>query len=176
MAGVSSGFVYHHFAGKEDIAATLFASGLHWYVQGFLQELLDSETAEAGVKACVRYHLLWFATNRQLASFMVQRRETELGMIADPGVSRAKRAFFNAANDWLSDHAEQQRIRSLPRELYYSLWMGPAQDYARRWLAGYPRRSMTQARVRLPDAAWASLRPAEPRGGDEPRATRQDLR
>src|SRR5438128_515002 len=58
-AGASVGSVYHHFGGKDRIAATLYVDALASYQDGFLEELRSHDDARAGVEAVVRYHLRW---------------------------------------------------------------------------------------------------------------------
>ena len=58
-AGVSTGSVYHHFAGKDQLAAALFLDGQRDYQEGLLAELRRHATAERGIRAMVSHHIDW---------------------------------------------------------------------------------------------------------------------
>src|SRR3954469_3908219 len=74
-SGASTGSIYHHFGGKEQLAAAVYVDGLAGYQRGLLDGLRSHSDAESGVKAVVRHHLRWIQSNRMLASFLLTRRE-----------------------------------------------------------------------------------------------------
>lgn len=63
-ARASVGSVYHHFKGKEQLAAALFLEGLRDYQQGLLGELQRVDAARPGsgrrlVRAIAGHYLRW---------------------------------------------------------------------------------------------------------------------
>src|SRR4051812_35651935 len=59
----STGSMYPHFAGKEQLAAALLSEGRHAYYESWLQSLERRRSAEAGVRSAVRSHFDWMARN-----------------------------------------------------------------------------------------------------------------
>ena len=52
----------------------------------------------------------------------------------------------------------------MPLDLYYTVLIGPSQEFARHWLAGRTKSSITKAERTLGEAAWHALR-----AGEEPK-------
>src|SRR5437764_15041823 len=83
-SGASIGSIYHHFGGKEGIAAELYVQGVRDYQDGFVRALeRHAGDAEAGVRALVRHHLRWVQRHPRLARFLMGRRETELRLATE---------------------------------------------------------------------------------------------
>jgi hypothetical protein len=49
-------------------------------------------------------------------------------------------------------------IRSLPRDLFAAIVLGPAERYTRQWLESRHRSSLARARRELADGAWAAVK------------------
>ena len=89
-----------------------------------------------------------------LARFLLAVRETELIAAAAPELRRRNRAFFTAVGDWFARHPE---LPDLPPDLVEPLLLGPAQEFARHWLAGRATTSPARAEAVLAAAAWHAL-------------------
>ena len=160
-AGASVGAVYHHFPDKQALHAEAFVRALAAYQAGFVEALEESEGAEAGVKGAVRYHLRWIAANRDAAALLLGERPS--GPRAER-LTEQNRAFFTAVLRWWRIHAGYGTLRELDPGLLHALWLGPAYEYCRHWLAG--RDSKLPGRPARPDAvgdqlaeaAWAVLK------------------
>jgi AcrR family transcriptional regulator len=154
-SSASVGSIYHHFADKEGLAVALYLDGMRRYQASFLRALEDNPGAEAGVKAIVAFHLRWCVANTALARFLLSRpaRSTEL----EDGLRALNRPFFERVMSWWQPHARAGRLRAAQIDLLYAVWLGPAQEHCRHWLAGRARRSPVQAAELLADAAWLSL-------------------
>jgi hypothetical protein len=109
------------------------------------------------VRALVRHHLRWVDRNRDLARFLFGRREIELSEAADTKIRELNRRLFAATDAWLTPHVAAGDILELPREITYTILIGPSQEFARHWLAGRMNTSMTTATDALADAAWRAL-------------------
>jgi AcrR family transcriptional regulator len=157
-SGASTGSIYHHFGGKEGLAAALYVEGLRDYQQGFLRELRRRRGAEEAVKGAVRYHLRWIARNANLARFIFHRHETEVRAQTEGPLSQLNRRLFAEAGALLEPHFESGALRPLPLELFNAVLVGPSQEFSRHWLAGRTKTSIKSAERELAEAAWRALR------------------
>lgn len=157
-SGASIGSLYHHFGGKDRIAAALYVDGLARYQTGFLATLDAHEDARGGVEALVAHHLRWIREHPDLARFIVAVRDTEVLAAAAPELRRANRAFFAAVGDWFAAHPE---LPHLPPDLLEPLLLGPAQEFSRHWLAGRAVTDPARAETVLAKAAWHALSSTE---------------
>jgi AcrR family transcriptional regulator len=160
-SGASIGSIYHHFASKEQLAAALYASGLHDYQEGSLAELRAHDDTEQAIKAVVRYHLRWVAANRDLAAFLLQPRQPEVLLASQAEVRELNRRLFGEVGDWLREHSAA--VRELPRDVFYTLLIGPSQEFCRHWLAGRTTTPIEEAADSLAQAAWDALKGADER-------------
>jgi AcrR family transcriptional regulator len=153
-AGVSVGALYHHFPDKTTLASALYTERLGDFQDGFLAVLRASDDAEAGVKGGVRFYLRWVAGNRAAAAFLLAWRPE------DAALHERNRRFFADAMSWWRTHASYGALRALPFDLIEALWLGPAQEYARHWVAGRARGVPSGVAGELADAAWQTLKEA----------------
>jgi AcrR family transcriptional regulator len=159
-SGASIGSIYHHFGGKEGIAAELYVDGIRGYQQGVLNALGDHPDAEDAVRALVGHHLRWVERNPHLALFLMNRRETELREATEARVRELNRAFFPGVKAWVQAHVRAGALRPLPPDLLEPLLLGPSQEFSRLWLAGRTRISLARAEQELADATWNAVRAA----------------
>ena len=160
-AGVSVGAIYHHFPDKQALHAEAFVRALAEYQAGFVDALHESKDSESGVKGSVRYHLRWVAAHRDSAALLLGERPS--GPAAGARLVEQNRGFFQAVLRWWRVHVGYGTLRELDPGLLHALWLGPAHDYCRHWLAGraskLPGRAAEPTAVarELADAAWAVL-------------------
>ena len=153
-SGASVGSLYHHFGGKDRIAAAIYVAGLAAYQAAFLALLEEHDDTRAAVEALVRHHLRWVGDHADLARFLLAVRETEVVAAATPELRRRNRAFFAAVRDWFSRHPE---LPDLPPDLLEPLLLGPAQEYTRHRLAGRATTTPEQAEPVLAVVVWYAL-------------------
>jgi AcrR family transcriptional regulator len=150
LSGASTGSIYHHFGDKEGLAAALYLEALRDYQQGVLAVLGRESDAERGIKALVRHYLRWVAAHPDLARFLLAGRP--------PGAADRReemnRELMTAVAEWLRGRG----LRPMPRDLFYVVLLGPAQEFTRHWLEGRTRTSITTAERNLAEAAWRALR------------------
>ncbi|SNR42782.1 transcriptional regulator, TetR family [Haloechinothrix alba] len=156
-SGASVGSIYHHFGGKERIAAALYVAGIRDYQEGTLAVLREHQEARAGITALVGHHLRWIAEHPDLARFLLRRRETEVALANDGELREMNWALFEAIAEWLRPHVAAGRVRSLPTDLYSALLIGPSQEFARHWLEGRTKSTIERAERSLAEAAWAAV-------------------
>jgi AcrR family transcriptional regulator len=152
-AGVSVGAFYHHFPDKSRLAAALYAELTKDFQDGFLAELRAHSDAEGGVKSGVRFYLRWVSTNRAAAAFLLTERPAD-----DEALRGCNRRFFAETMAWWATHVHYHSLRSLPFDLIHALWLGPAHEYTRQWVAGRAKRVPATAASVLADAAWQTLK------------------
>jgi AcrR family transcriptional regulator len=157
-SGASVGSVYHHFGGKDRIAAALYVDSLAGYQAGFLATLRAHDDARAGIEALVRHHLRWVRDHPDVARFVLAVGETEVVAAAASVLRRRNRAFFAAVGEWFAGHPE---LPDLPPDLLEPLLLGPAQEFTRHWLAGRVKTTPERAQAVLAAAAWHALTTTE---------------
>jgi AcrR family transcriptional regulator len=157
-ARVSTGSLYHHFAGKEHIAAALFAEGTAAYQAKFLQTLTGEADAERGIRAGVCVHVRWARRNKPLSRFLLGVLDADVAAVTTEEVAQRSRAFVHDVHRWLDAQVRIGAVRALPKELYYPVWIGPAQEFLRQWMRGRAHTPAGEIEARLSDVAWAALR------------------
>jgi AcrR family transcriptional regulator len=157
-SGASIGSIYHHFGGKEGLAAELYVEGLRGYQDGLLRALESHRGAEAGIHALVRHHLRWVERNPQLAQFLANRRETELRVATETRVRELNRGFLPRVAAWVERHVQAGALRALPFDLWEPVLLGPSQELARLWLAGRTRIALRGAERDLAETTWRAVK------------------
>jgi AcrR family transcriptional regulator len=151
-AGVSVGAMYHHFSDKAALVDALYVELIGRFQTEFLDELRRHSSAHGGIKAGVRLYLRWVARHRAEAAVL-------LGYRCDSVALRdLNRPFFAETMAWWRTHVHYGSLRDLPFDLIQALWIGPAQEYTRHWLAGRARRTPRAVADVLADAAWNALK------------------
>jgi|SRR5216683_3672142 len=154
-AGVSVGALYHHFPDKRALAAALYVELMDEFQAGFLAELRAHSAAEDGVRAGVHCYLRWVSANRPAAAFLLHERPAD-----DRELRARNHPFFTEVMAWWRTHVHYGTLRDLPFDLVHALWLGPAHEYARDWVAGRAKRVPNTVASVLADAAWQNLKEA----------------
>jgi AcrR family transcriptional regulator len=156
-SGASIGSIYHHFGGgKDDIAAALYLETISEYQAGFLAELRGHNQAASGVRATVRYHLEWVEGHRDAARFLFNYGEVELPGRSSDELAELNGRLFAEVRAWAAQVGAAEMV-DLPIDIATAIWLGPAQQYARRWLSGGSASPIDRAGPVLAEAAWAAL-------------------
>jgi AcrR family transcriptional regulator len=158
LSGTSVGTIYHHFAGKEAIAAALYVAGIRAYQAGGLAVLAGADSAQAGIRAIVTYHLRWIVDHRALAQFLLHHGEPEVSALAAEPLRALNEHYRHQVKIWLDRVGADETIRPIPYDVYAALVVGPTQELARRWIAGVTDIDIDTAAGLLADAAWRALR------------------
>jgi AcrR family transcriptional regulator len=153
LSGASVGSIYHWFGDKQGIEAALYVEALRDYQQGYLAVLEHESDPEAGIRAVVRHHLRWVASNPDLARFLLTTRET-----GGEELRELNARVLEATERWLRPRVEAGALEALPLDLYYAVLIGPSQEFARHWLKGRMKTSIRKAEGVLGEAAWQALR------------------
>jgi AcrR family transcriptional regulator len=151
-AGVSVGALYHHFPDKPALAAAVYAQLMGEYQAGFLAMLRGHDSAEGGIRGGVDHHLRWVASHRGEATLLLGDR------LDSDALTESNREFFAAIRDWWRPHHTYGALREMQPGVTAALWLGPAQEYTRYWIAGGLAEMATDVIDTFAAAAWAALR------------------
>jgi AcrR family transcriptional regulator len=154
-SGASVGSIYHHFGDKEGIAAALYVAALEDYQRGLQELLTQAADPEPTIRALVRYHLEWVAADRDRALFLLSGAPPR----AAEGIAEVNRDALRVTSRWLTGHVRAGRLRDVPFDVFFSVLIGPAQEFSRYWLKGRMRTSIRAAEHELGEAAWRALAP-----------------
>ena len=152
-AGVSVGALYHHFPDKAALACALYVELIH-RVSGALPARASAHMPErrtASRRAFAAY-LRWVSSNRAAAAFLLS------GHPEHPDLRECNRRFFGEVMDWWKTHVHYGALRALQFDVIHALWLGPAQEYTRNWVAGQAKRVPRTVASVLADAAWHTLK------------------
>lgn len=157
-ADASIGSLYHHFDGKQSLANVLYLDLLTSYQSGFLQALRGASTAEDGIVTVVKHHLGWAENRPDAARFLLEQSHLERILSGADELPATNRQFYAGVETWFRDRIGEGTIRPLSADLFYALWLGPAQEFSRQFLSGRSRSRPTIVSGVLADAAWQSLK------------------
>ena len=158
-SGASIGSIYHHFASKQELAAALLLEGLAAYQAGFAAALGGRRGARASIEAALRFHLSFVAEHPDRARFLFAEQPAEVARACEARLCQMNRAFLAAVLRRLRAFAAAGTLRVLPADVYAAVLVGPAQFFARHWLAGATETPIEEAARRLAQATWAALAP-----------------
>lgn len=157
-SGASVGSIYHHFGGKEGVAAELYVRALRSYQAGVIELVRGEPAAREGIDGLVHHYLGWVAERPEEARYLLAMRSAEVLRASKKRVRALNREFFGEVFGWLEAQAAAGRIRTVARHLYFPLVIGPSQELAREWLEGRVDQPLEDAADLLADAAWYSIR------------------
>lgn len=158
-SGASIGSIYHHFDGKQELAAALLLEGLAAYQGGFATALEGRRGARASIEAALRFHLGFVAEHPDRARFLFAEQPSEVTRACETRLREMNRAFLGRVLRRLRGFAAAGALRVLPADVYAAVLVGPAQFFARHWLAGATETPIEEAARRLAQATWAALAP-----------------
>ena len=154
----STGSIYHHFTSKEQLAAALYLEGIRDYQAGFQEVLTTRSDAREGVYAVVRYHLQWVEDNPTWSGFLFAMRHADFMTGNEAGIAQLNRDFARTVERWVKRQVKEGGMRKLPRDMFFSILLGPCQEFVRQWTAGIAVSDMRNVAEELGRAAWLSLR------------------
>ena len=155
-AGVSNGSLFHHFPTRRDLELAVVASALAEHQAIVLAALDRADDVRQGVRNVVLDHLAWIAENRQIAVLLLGALPGQLGSELPESALAASRDFFVRVQNWLRRSGWSGDPDLLVLD---SLWMGPANDYARAWLTTDQPNPAPATADALAHGAWHALRP-----------------
>lgn len=155
QSGASTGSIYHHFAGKEDLIASLYVEGYQDLHRAMRTAFAEASPVAAAVRALVEQYLGWFERHELLGRFLLQSAGTEYVAASAPAMLQEVAEFEALVLSWLEPAIAAGRVVTMPRSMYVPLIIGPCREIIRRWESG--RVVLAEVRQPLAEAVWRSL-------------------
>ncbi|HLT39415.1 MAG TPA: TetR/AcrR family transcriptional regulator [Enhygromyxa sp.] len=155
-SGASTGSIYHHFGSKEGVAAALYIELLRRYREPLLERLERTRSARGFVRTLVLHHLDWAAAHPDWARFLNEMRSEAVAVNAAE-LRESTRRFLELLARRVDAYIEAGEIVKMPKQLYASVIIGPAQDVVRQWLRGRLELDLAEVRTPLANAAWRAV-------------------
>jgi AcrR family transcriptional regulator len=152
------GSIYHHFGGKEGLAAAVLLEAFADYQHGALQALEGDPSAEDGVKGLARHHAQWIAAHPDQVRFILGPRDPAVELAGQRAFKTMNRAFLRKVGAWRARRVSDGSLRDVPPGQFYALLIGPGQEYARLWFEGRGDLPDEDVAEEFARAAWQALR------------------
>lgn len=156
-SGASVGSVYHHFNDREGVLYALYRECLDDCFTQLLAAVQLTTEAKQGVKALVRTYLSWVEENPSRATFIYEASQGTMLRHFLPEILAFKGAFYADIFAWMAPFVEAEELLRLPPWAYDAIIMGPAHEFARRWLGGMQELSLAEAQTIIADAVWRAI-------------------
>ena len=157
-AGASIGSIYHHFRSKEHIAASLYLDGVRQTQQAGLEAVLRTRTGRTGVAAQVGAYIDWVVEHPDMARFLFAMRHAAFLNDEEPSITALNSDVLQRAAAWLADRVATGELPDLEPALRSALVFGPCRHWAGSWLRGATSTTPDEAKRKISNAAYASLR------------------
>ena len=161
-AQVSVGSIYHHFGSRDRIDYELYCRAMESLLLACQAALARRRTARTGVQAMVRAYLTWVVENPDAARFIYAAGQTKAVDKWRAELAELKHRLVAPIFAWAAPFIERGEIVALPPAFYEVLIIGPAAEFARRWLGGAPGLDVEGAMRVLPETVWRSIAPCSP--------------
>ena len=158
----SVGSIYHHFLNKEEIASSLYFSGITQFRAALDASISEEKDLEHNIKKLVVTFLEFSEDHILLSQYLWLARHNEFltGKIGHPttvGFDSLGRKLTKSIKDGI-------RTKSVPAvraDIMWSIIFGIPLSYIRDWLDGYSTRSPKEVAPVLANACWEALHGAK---------------
>ena len=157
-SGASIGSLYHHFGNKERIIAALYMTGTAEYASLLEAGFPRADSAEACIKLVVTSYVDWVVANPDWARFILHSRGRVEASEMGEQLRETNRLRYQRMLDEVAVYHREGQFRAMPTDCFFSVIIGPVQDYARNWLAARTRTPLADCRELLAQIAWESVR------------------
>ena len=168
LSGASTGSIYHHFKGKEQLAAAVYLEGIRDYQSGLIEIFQGAHDAHDGIRAIMGHHLGWVQANPEWSRYLFQKRHSDFPASTESEIAGMNRELARSASEWFGRHIRVGTLRKLPLDIYMSLILGPCMEHTRQLLSGHAVTGTDRAVDELAEAAWRSLAAAPEHTGSSP--------
>ncbi|MBU2489479.1 MAG: TetR/AcrR family transcriptional regulator [Proteobacteria bacterium] len=156
-SGAANGSIYHHFGGKEGVAAAVYLAGLASYQERTGAVFSGDPGAREGVLGLVTAHLAWVEENPEWARFLASMRHAGFMGNQDPAIRAGNVEWAGRILAWKARRVQGGSLRDLAPGLFLSLVLGPCQELVRLWLEGLVPDGPAAAAETLGQAAWRAV-------------------
>lgn len=157
-SGASVGSVYHHFKDREGVLYALYRQCFEDCFARLRTAVRSASEAKQGITALVQTYLHWVEANPVQATFIYEASQGTLLRSYLPEIMAFKGAFYADIFAWMAPFVETGELVRLPPWAYDAIMMGPAHEFARRWLGGMQEISMAEAQSIIAEAVWRAIR------------------
>lgn len=158
-SGASVGSIYHHFGDREGVLYVLYEQCFAACFEELKRAVQTETEVRAGIMALVTTYLGWIAAHPQRGRFMYEASGGDLLLNHQEQILAFKSEFYMAIMQWMQPHIASGEIIALPPWAYDVIIMGPAHEYARRWLAGTREMPLDTAKALIAGAIWRAIQP-----------------
>jgi AcrR family transcriptional regulator len=153
----STGSIYHHFKGKEQLAAAVYLEGIRTYQAGLMDIFRSSQDAREGIRSLVEYHLRWVEENEDWSRYLFQRRHSGFVAEAEEQIADMNRRLMEEGSKWFARHVRVGTIRRMSPGVFASIVFGPCMEYTRHYLGGQVPAGTGRVAGELAEALWRAL-------------------
>lgn len=154
----SIGSIYHHFKGKEQLAAAVYLEGLKNYQEGSLAALESKTTARSGITAVVTYHLNWIVEYPDWSRYLFKQRHAVFSGETKTLLKDQNKWFLKRNATWFMHHIKAGTLKDLPPDIFISILMGPCQTFSKQFLFGQTCSGIDRAGKEIANAVWQALK------------------
>ena len=158
-SGASVGSIYHHFGDRAGLFYALYVESLGDCFAFLLENLKACDSAQAGIFALVKSYLDWVEANPQEAAFIYEASQGDLLRAYQEEIFAFKTNFYGKAFAWMLPFIQKGDLIKLPPWAYDAIVLGPAHEFARRWLGGLRELPMAEACDIIARAVWRAIQP-----------------
>jgi AcrR family transcriptional regulator len=156
LSGASIGSLYHHFDGKQGIAAALYVDVVKDYQEAMIERLEDAPSAEAGIRGVVSEHFRWVRKNGDRARFLLTWPDREVQLASQGAIRNLNRRFAQRFERWFRRAQAEGAIREVPVQGVVAMIVGSCRQLTELWLRD--GREPDAAAVRtLGDLVWRAV-------------------
>lgn len=158
-SGASVGSIYHHFGDRAGVLHALYQQCFALCFEILQQAVMVESTAQSGVEKLVTTYLGWIGDQPDRGRFMYEASGGDLLLNHQQQIGEMKGRFYLEIMGWMQPYIEKGEIIALPPWAYDVIMMGPAHEFARRWLAGMREMPLSTAQTIISGAIWRAMQP-----------------
>jgi AcrR family transcriptional regulator len=156
-SGASTGSIYHHFKGKDHLAAEVYIEGIREYQTGLVEVFQTGADAREGIRRLVEHHLWWVEKNVEWSRYLFQKRFSAFLASTEDALSAMNRDLAESASAWFGMHIRAGVLRKMPTDIIIALILGPCMEHTRQYLEGLKATKTDRAVRELAEAIWRAL-------------------
>lgn len=153
----SVGSIYHHFGTKDGIISHLFFLALDDQLEQRLQYFENIKSAKNYIFAIVYSYIDWIVGHKELARFQLFARYSVIKGPHQLELIKRNRLRNKQLFQYLKQILSDEKIKTLPYDLIFSLVIGPSESYARAWFSEKVKVNPMEYREEFSHSAWLAV-------------------
>jgi AcrR family transcriptional regulator len=155
-SGASTGSIYHHFKGKDQLAAEVYMEGIREY-QAALSRFFGRIRTRGGPSQARRTPPAVGRGERRVVAVPVPEAFSAFLASTEEALSAMNRDLAESASAWFGRHIRAGELRKMPTDIIIALILGPCMEHTRQFLEGLKATRRDRAERELADAIWRAL-------------------